>query len=346
MASPRLGRSGFPWKTLEMAATGLPVVASQMHPIVGLAAAIAVAEDDEQEPRRKGIHGEHPRTAGDAGAEAQARHRAAAEHALGHREAALAAFDPDAVVAVLPSDHVVEKRARFREVLITATAAAEAGHLVTLGITPERPDTGFGYIEAGDRLDVAAPLEVVHVRRFIEKPKRDAAESMLAAGGHFWNAGMFVWRVSEVLRAYREHLPNTAHAVDALTEATGGPRYESVLAEVWEETDRTTIDYGIMERAERVAMVPADIGWHDVGSWARLAEIVAGGANWSAGDHVAVDAEGNYVWAPGKLTALIGVEDLVVVDTPDALLVVSKDRAEDVKAVVDRLRREEREDLL
>jgi mannose-1-phosphate guanylyltransferase len=266
--------------------------------------------------------------------------------AVGLAMAALAAFDPEAVVAVLPSDHVVERRGQFRKVLIAATAAAERGYIVTLGITPAGPDTGFGYIEAGDRLDVEAPVEVRAVKRFIEKPKRDAAERMVAAGGHFWNAGMFVWRVEEVLLAYREHLPATAKAVDAIRDAIGSPRYESVLAEVWEETERTTLDYGIAEKARNVAVVPADIGWHDIGSWARLAELVAGTENWSSGDLLAEDAHGNFVSAPGKLTALIGVEDLVVVDTPNALLITPKGRSEEVKTIVDRLKREQREDLL
>src|SRR6266849_9004562 len=163
--------------------------------------------------------------------------------AIGLAMAALAAFDPDAVVVVLPSDHVVGDRSQFRQVLIAATAAAERGHLVTLGIKPERPDTGFGYIEAADKLDIEAPVEVHAVKRFVEKPKREAAERMVAAGGHYWNAGMFVWRVEEILRAYEKYLPRTAKALDALREAIGSPRYESVLAEVWEETDRTTVDY-------------------------------------------------------------------------------------------------------
>ena len=131
----------------------------------------------------------------------------------------------------------------------------------------------------------------------------------------------------------------------ALT-SIGSPRYESVLAEVWEETDRTTVDYGIAEKADNVAVVPADIGWQDVGSWARLAEIVSKGDNWAPGDVLAEDAHNNYVWAPGKLVALVGVEGLVVVDTPDALLITRKDASEDVKAIVDRLKREDREDLL
>ncbi len=266
--------------------------------------------------------------------------------AIGIAMAALHAFDPEAVVAVLPSDHVVERRSKFREVLIAATAAAEAGNLVTLGVEPESPDTGFGYIEAGDRLDLRTPVPVHAVRHFIEKPKRDAAEKMIAEGGHYWNAGMFVWRVSEIVRAFEEHLPRTAKALHALADAVGTARYEGVLAEVWEETDRTTIDYGILEKAKNVAVVPADIGWHDVGSWGRLAAIVQRSDNWSSDGHVAIGAGDNYAWAPGKMVALVGVEGLIIVDTPDALLVASKEHAEEVKDVVDHLRREEREDLL
>ena len=266
--------------------------------------------------------------------------------AIGLAMAALHAFDPEAVVAILPSDHVIERRGKFREVLIAATAAAEAGKLVTLGIEPESADTGFGYIEAGDRLDLRTPLPVHAVKRFIEKPKRDVAEKMIAAGGHYWNAGMFVWRVSEILRAFDEHLPGSAKAIHSLADAVGTPRYEGVLAEVWEETDKTTIDYGILEKAQNVAVVPADIGWHDVGSWGRLAAIVQHTDNWSSDGHLAIASGDNYAWAPGKVVALVGVEGLIVVDTPDALLVATKERAEEVKEVVDRLRREEREELL
>jgi mannose-1-phosphate guanylyltransferase len=265
--------------------------------------------------------------------------------AIGLAMAALHAFDPEAVVAVLPSDHVVTKPSAFRNVLLSATTAADAGWLVTLGITPESADTGFGYIEAGDKLDVSGPVPVYTVKRFIEKPKKDAAEKLVSAGGHFWNAGMFVWRVDRILEAYREHLPKTAAALDALSDAIGSPRYEGVLAEVWEETDRTTIDYGIAERAKNMAVVPADIGWQDVGNWSRLADIAAGGPV-AAEDHIEEAGSGSYVFAPGKTVVTIGVSDLIVVDTGDVLLVAAKDRAEEVKAVVDRLTREEKEHLL
>lgn len=266
--------------------------------------------------------------------------------AIGLAMAVLHAFDPEAVVAVLPSDHIVERPEKFRTVLVAATAAAERGHLVTLGIEPKGPDTGFGYIEAGEKLDLGTALEVRAVKRFIEKPDRPAAEKMIAAGGHYWNAGMFVWRVDTVLEAYRKHLPKTAKALEALERAHGSDRYEAVLTEVWEETDRTTIDYGIAEKAERVAVVPADIGWHDVGSWERLADIVAGDASGGVGDQIAVGSSRVYAWAPGKVVALIGVSDLVVVDTDDALLIAARDSTEEVKAVVEKLRQDGREDLL
>src|SRR2546427_6628071 len=138
--------------------------------------------------------------------------------AIGLAMAALAAFDPDAGVAVLPSDHVVGDRGQFRKVLIAATAAADRGHLVTLGITPERADTGFGYIEAGEKLEIEAPVEVRAVKRFVEKPKRDAAERMVAAGGHYWNAGMFVWRGVGIPPPYAKHPPPSAQALDRLPQ--------------------------------------------------------------------------------------------------------------------------------
>src|SRR5207253_5535907 len=147
----------------------------------------------------------------------------------------------------------------LRKVLIAATTAAERGHLVTLGITPTAPDTGFGYIEAGDKLDVEGPVEVRAVKRFVEKPKRDQAERMVAAGGHYWNAGMFVWRVEEILRGYEQHLAKTAAASAALRDAIGTPRDEAVVAEVRGETDRTTADYGIAAKAENGGVVPADV---------------------------------------------------------------------------------------
>jgi len=268
--------------------------------------------------------------------------------AIGLSMAALHAFDPDAVVAVLPSDHVVTKNAAFPVGAHRRDGGGRGGL--------SRDPSGCGRSGRTPALAISRParswpidatLEVRRVNRFIEKPKRESAERMLAAGGYYWNAGMFVWRVSEILAAYREHLPRTAAAMDALSEAVGTPRYESVLAEVWEETDRTTIDYGIAERARNVAVVPSEIGWQDVGDWSRLADLRIGGSgSWSAGDHIEVEGSGSYVFAPGKTVVTIGLSDLVVVETEDVLLVATRDRSEAVKQVVDRLQRDGSEHLL
>src|SRR5439155_22347009 len=263
--------------------------------------------------------------------------------AIGLALAVIAARDPGAIAAVLPSDHVVENDAAFRRCLEAAETAAAQGYLVTLGIPPDRADTGFGYIERGAEL--VAP-DVYRVKRFVEKPKRQAAEEMLRGGAHLWNAGMFVFSVGRALEEYDRHLPKTGAAVRSLLKAAGSPRFSAVLADAWEETEQTTIDYGVMEKADRVAVVPADIGWQDVGNWARLAEIVEKRDSKTPRNVLGEGSRGVYVYSPEKVVAAIGVEDLVIIETEDALLVCRKDRAEEVKAIVERLQREGRTDLL
>jgi len=263
--------------------------------------------------------------------------------AIGLAAAIIAEREPQAVMGSFAADHLVSDPARFAEVVRHAVTGARAGYLMTLGITPTHPETGYGYLECGSEVD-GGPVR--KVTEFKEKPSYEVASAYVESGQYLWNAGMFVWQVGVVLDAYREHLPATARAIQALEDAHGTERYEAVLGEVWEETDRTTIDYGIAEKAKNVAVVPADIGWHDVGSWQRLAEIVGGHNTWAADEHVSIDSAGVYGWTPGKLLALVGVSDLIVVDTGDVLLVASRERSEDVKAVVDRLRQEGREDLL
>ena len=263
--------------------------------------------------------------------------------AIGLALAVIAAREPDAVVAVLPSDHVVERPEAFRACLDAARKAAEAGHLVTLGITPSRPDTGFGYIER--TAEEVAP-GAFKVRRFVEKPKLEAAEQMLRDGTFLWNAGMFVFSVARGLGEYERHLGRTHAAIAALRVAAGSSRWGAVLADAWEETERTTFDYGVMEKADRVAVVPADIGWYDVGNWPRLAEIVEKKNRRRASTLLGDRPAGVYVYSPGKVVATLGVDDLVIVETDDAILVARKDRAEEVKAIVERLEREGRTELL
>ncbi len=263
--------------------------------------------------------------------------------AIGLALSVIASREPGAVVAVLPSDHVIERPDRFRAGLSAAVDAAAAGYLVTLGITPTRPETSFGYIErSGDPVTQGA----FRVKRFVEKPKREAALEMLRAGTWLYNAGMFVFSVGRALEEYARHLPATARAIAALREVVETPRWAAVLADAWEETDRTSFDYGVMEKADRVAVVPADMGWHDVGNWARLAELVGKQDNSSGTTLLGEGNRGVYVYSPGKVVATIGVDDLVIVETEDALLVARKDRAEEVKAIVERLEREGRTELL
>jgi mannose-1-phosphate guanylyltransferase len=257
--------------------------------------------------------------------------------------AVIAARAPDATVAVLPSDHFIQRPEEFRVCLRAAQVAADRGYLVTLGITPTGPDTGFGYIERGEE---RVSDQVFRVKRFVEKPAAEAAEKMFRAGTFLWNAGMFVFALSRIREEYGRHLPRTASALETLIAAADRERWAAVLADVWEETEKTTFDYGILEKVERVAVVPADIGWHDVGNWNRLADIVENTDRAVVGDLVTEGTHGLYVHAPGKTVAAVGVDDLVIVDTDDALLVCSKARSEEVRAVVERLRKEGRTDLL
>ena len=252
--------------------------------------------------------------------------------------ATVARVDPDALVAVLPSDHFIRDEPAFRAVLETALASAERGRVTTVGIVPSRPETGYGYIEVGDALDGGA-REVV---RFVEKPDRARAEAFLAGGKHLWNAGMFIFRARDMLAMVREHLPELASGVEEIDRAARGGAERDVLASVFPRLPSVSIDHGVMEKARGLAVVPGDFGWNDLGSWQstwELAEHDAAGNALPAGA-VAVDATNNLVRTMGKekLVALVGVHDLVVVDTDDAILVMPRERAQDVRLVVDALK--------
>ena len=265
---------------------------------------------------------------------------------IGWASATIARSDPDAIVAVLPADHFIGNEPAFREALATAVRAAEEGWITTVGIVPTRPETGYGYIEVG--APVGAPLaDSVHaVTRFVEKPTRERAEALLADGRYLWNGGMFFFRAGVMKAAIAEHLPALAAGLDRIDEAAVRGDEARVLAEVFPTLPSISIDHGIMEKAKRIAVVPGDFGWNDVGSWQttwEMAEKDAAGNALPAGT-VAVDARDNLVrdltsgaGQSAKRWALIGVSDLVVVETDDAVLIVPRDRAQDVRAVVDAL---------
>jgi mannose-1-phosphate guanylyltransferase len=250
--------------------------------------------------------------------------------------------DPHGLMACLTADHFIGDEARFRAVLSAAARAAEQGFLVTLGIAPSFASTGYGYIQRGPSLGAHAGFEVYRAARFREKPDRATAEAMLADGLHSWNSGMFIWRVDRILAEFARQLPDFYKMLLAM-EAD-----PTQLPALWPQAPNTSIDYGIMEGAEEVAVIPADgLGWSDIGSWDALLDVLPPDANGNVvvgPEHLGVGSRGTLIHAgsgPHKLIATIGVENLVIVDTGDVLLVCPREKAQDVRAVVDTLKKRE-----
>ena len=242
----------------------------------------------------------------------------------------------DAVMAVLPADHLVADEQSFREVLAAAAqGASRTNSLVTIGIQPTRPETGFGYLKVGGELGRWGGKPFLRVRRFVEKPDAATAQTFVDSGEYLWNAGMFCWTVDAIRDAYREYLPGTWAAMEALTHQP------SAIEQLWERFDATSVDYGVMERSRGVLTVPADLGWSDVGAWTALPEVLgrSPGGTLIAKEKVVIDAAGNVVHSPDKLVALLGVEGLVVVDTPDVIFVGRLARAQDIRAIHEEIER-------
>jgi mannose-1-phosphate guanylyltransferase len=271
---------------------------------------------------------------------------------VGHNTApaiGLAAFlllrtNPEAVLGLFPSDHVIANEGRYRETIEKGIALAAAGeNIVVMGIKPNRCETGYGYIEAGAVSDTS----VSRVRRFTEKPDAARAEQFLAAGNYYWNSGMFLWSAFTLANALREHLPNTAPILEEIAASFGTRKFENAFRRLYPKCANISIDYAVLEprsakgeQASNIFCLPADFGWNDLGSWTALHEhhsakkrtedrnVIA-----SAGSFT-LNARGNYIHAPGKFVAAVGVDDIVVVETDDALLITTRDRAQDVGTVV------------
>lgn len=258
--------------------------------------------------------------------------------------------DPDAIIALLHADHIIQDAEAYRTVLRQAEQAAQGDYLTVLGITPASPHTGYGYIKrTGEPLPASGSLPVYSVERFLEKPDRATAESFLADGSYYWNAGNFIARVDRLLGEFARQLPELYAGLEQIGSALGSDHAEQVLDEVWEALPTISIDHGVMENARRVAVVPLEAGWSDVGSWDALEEILSvdsAGNCLVQGEMLAVDSRGVIVSGGKRLITLVGVEDLVVVDTGDALLIGHKKRMQKIKEVVERLRAGERFDLL
>lgn len=270
--------------------------------------------------------------------------------AIGLAATIIAGHDPAGLMVVLPADHYIADEEGFRDSLRAAREAALNGYLVTLGITPTRPETGYGYIEADAELRGSGPYPV---RRFVEKPSRDKALKFLAAGNFYWNSGMFVWRADVILDQILAHMPTLAARLAELTftaDVWAPEDLKPQIARLYQEVAPESIDFGVMEKADNVMVIPTNFGWSDVGSWNALPEVIPGDDDGNLAINtrqlVTIDATGCLVYGSDKVAALIGVRDLVVVDCPDALLVCPKGRAQDVKKIVEELERQGRKDYL
>jgi mannose-1-phosphate guanylyltransferase len=261
----------------------------------------------------------------------------------------LAAFlllreNPEAVIGMFPSDHVIADEERYRETLGRGIEIAAAGaNIVVLGIRPNRAETGYGYIEAGSGFQGAA----LRVRRFTEKPDAKKAAEFVAAGNYFWNSGMFLWSARTLADALREHLPRTAPLLEEIAAAFGTRKFAVTFRKLYPKCENISVDYAVLEPrsakgedAGDIFCLPADFGWNDLGSWTALHEHHTAKSSPPEGNLVAgsgvflLNARGNYIYSPGKFVAAVGVSDLVVVETPDALLITTRQHSQDVGKVV------------
>lgn len=274
--------------------------------------------------------------------------------AIGLAAIHLAREHGDAIMGVVPSDSYVAHDAAYRKVIRAALDAAQTpGRFVVLGVPPTRPETGYGYIEKGRGSIRVNGAMAYRVKRFTEKPDLRTARRYAASGDYFWNAGMFFWRVSTFLENLRRFLPRTYDALNELGAAIGTRKYASAVRRSYPRLENISVDYALMEPVTRlreasrpatqgeaaraaVFVIPAKVGWSDIGSWAAVYELLAGkpGANISAGPAFTLDSGGNYFWSPKKFTAAIGVRDLVVVETDDALLICPRERSQEVGKIV------------
>ncbi len=242
----------------------------------------------------------------------------------------------DPVMVVLPADHIIKDEERFRAHLDIAIQAAQSGKLVTFGIQPTRPDTGFGYIKAHQSADP----QVHRVERFTEKPDSATAEGFLREGGYYWNSGMFVWRASVILAEIQRYLPAVHQVVQTILAENGaGATFQQAVEKHFSAMPSISIDYGVLEKSDRVSLIPCDIGWNDVGSWQAVHEISSKDEKGNAlqGNVIAVDCRNSLVRAEKRLVAAIGIEDLCVIETADAVLISKSDQTQRVREVVDEL---------
>lgn len=271
---------------------------------------------------------------------------------VGLAAAVLEKRDPQAVMAIQTSDHYIRNHDLFHFLIRTAFDVAQKNYLVTLGITPTFPSTGYGYIQQGESLDGDYKYPVYRVKRFKEKPDQDTAQQLLRSGDHSWNSGMFVWRADAILAEIEKQMPDLFKAVREISAAWDTVKQDEVLQEHWHNLKSETIDYGIMEKAQQVAVLPAGgLGWSDVGSWNSLFEVLLPdmNGNVAAGaQHLALDTHNTLVYSGDdqRLVVTIGLDDMVVVDAGDVLMICKTDQSQKVREVVEHLKKHHQEKYL
>ena len=328
-------RKASPKHVLPLSGTGEPLLRETYERIAPLAREVYVVTEERQLPLIRQLLPEVPPER--LIAEPAAR---GTTNAYGLAALTLLDRDPEAVMMMLPADHVVRGRAAYARAVRTATAVASAsGELVTVGLAPRYPATGFGYIEAGEEVR-AGRGRARRVLRFVEKPSAARAREYVEAGRFYWNLAMFCWRASSFLAELEAHGPDHARGLRRVVAARRRGD-EEAAARAYRRLPVEAVDYTVMERTQRLLLVPGGFDWVDVGSWSELADLLKADnrGNVVEGEPVLIDTEGCFISVPDKLVAAIGVSGLVIVDTPDALLVCPKDRAQDVKRVVEALGR-------
>ena len=261
-------------------------------------------------------------------------------------------MDPNGVMVVSPADHIVLNTDEFLRILRLAVKVAEQKEaLVTIGIKPTHPETGYGYIQSTEEeidRNEFRPQGVYRVKTFAEKPNLETAERFLKSGDFFWNSGIFIWKASVILREIELHLPDLHEQLQDIRKCIGSPKYEQTLEHAYRIIRSISVDYGVMEKAGNVYVVKGDFGWSDVGSWDEVVRLTAVDAEGNSikGKSIVLDSKNNYLDAGGRLVATIGVEDLIIVSTDDAVIVCKKGRSQDVKEVVDFIRRKQMNEYL
>jgi mannose-1-phosphate guanylyltransferase len=265
---------------------------------------------------------------------------------VGYAAIALQQRDPQAVMAVVTADHIIQNQSSFLDLLQAGYQAAQAGYLVTLGIQPDTPSTAYGYIQAGESVGVFGSQTAFRVLRFKEKPDEATARQFLARGNHFWNSGMFLWRVDRILQEFWDKMPELSEHLKKIASAWTSDQKDAVIQEEWPRITPETIDFGIMEKAQNTLVLPAnELGWSDVGSWDSLFEVLPPDENGNiilGANYINLDTRSILVYSTSaeRLIVTIGIKDLIVVDTGDALLICPKEAAQRVKEVVSRLKQE------